>query len=300
MLGRWARGSGTAARALVVLAAVCCCLAAAAYAATKPGVGSGSASGRGATRPLQPRFTQFPAARTEERLAEVDFAQPPRPPARARPGRAPVYECRLDGEGWEACEGPVALRGLALGGHRFAVRAVDAAGRSGPADERSWRVVKAEPATPAPSPEAPAAVPSVTVAPSLPVVPPEEEKAVIPPEEGPLRVTADTSALAPLLPGAAAQPLPVTIENESSEPALITSLEVVAVSPVADCAVDNFELGHSGVSTTLPLEVPAEGSASLPAPGIAAPTLAMRALPVDQDPCQGIQLQLYFDAEAEG
>jgi hypothetical protein len=298
MFGRWVRGSGTAVRALVVLAAVCCCLAAAAYAATKPGHGSGSAKGQGTSTPLQPRYTDFPPATTEERRAEISFVQPPRPPARARPGTPPTHECRLDDEDWRECDSPTTRGGLSVGRHTFAVRAVSTAGRAGPAAARAWRVTKRQPPQADPAPDPPVAQPSAPAPPvAPPVVPPEEKEEPQPPAEK-LRVEADTSGLLPLLPGSPAQALPLTIVNDADEPAIVTSLEVTVTSPVEDCGEVNFEVIQSPLSTTLPLEVPAEGSAALPVSGIPAPQLLMRALPVDQDPCQGVQLLLHFDIEA--
>ncbi|HEX2105746.1 MAG TPA: hypothetical protein VHF51_18985 [Solirubrobacteraceae bacterium] len=51
------------------------------------------------------------------------------------------FECSLDGAGWESCASPVTYRGLANGGHTFAVRAVDAAGNvDGTPASRAWTV----------------------------------------------------------------------------------------------------------------------------------------------------------------
>jgi hypothetical protein len=58
------------------------------------------------------------------------------------PGTALSYECRLDGGGWSACAGEAGYTGLALGAHRFEVRAVDAAGNADPTPAvREWMVI---------------------------------------------------------------------------------------------------------------------------------------------------------------
>jgi hypothetical protein len=241
----------------------------------------------------------FPAATSEERRAEFASVQPPRPPARARSGKPPAHECRLDDGDWKECDSPTSVGGLSLGTHSFAVRAVATAGRIGPVAARSWKVVKRTRPAPESTP-APVAQPSAPAPPVVTPVPPVEPEEPYPPADEKLRIEADTSALAPLLPGAPPQPLPLTIVNEADEAALITSLDVTVTSPVADCTEVNFEVTPAGISAALPLEVPAEGSVALPAPGFAAPQLSMRELPVNQDPCQGVQLQLEFDAEATG
>jgi hypothetical protein len=276
----------------VALAAVGCCLAAAAYAATAPG---GAEEGRGATRPLKPRLTQAPPRSTDERSAEFGFAQPPRPPARARPGNPLQYECRLDETGWEDCESPTVLRDLGPGRHSFEVRATNGAGRSGSAAAREWRVVKrarVEEAEP---------VPEVPAPPDVPAVPAEPEEPP-PPGGSELTIEADTSALEPLFPGKPAQPLPVTVVNPNSAPVFVTSLTFAIESEEPGCdAETNFEAIPAGVSSELPLKVPANGSALLAAASsIAPPQIAMRELPSSQDVCQGATLQLDFEAQAHG
>jgi hypothetical protein len=284
----------------VVLAVVGCFLAAAAYAATAPG--GGDDVGRGATRPLQPRLLETPPRTSDERSAEFSFAQPQRPPARARPGRPLQYECRLDEGGWEKCESPSVVRGLGLGRHGFEVRATNSAGRSGPPAGRVWRVIKrARAEAPEPVPVEPAPPSAPVVAPVTPV-PPEEPDEPTPPDGKSLEIEVDTSALQPLFPGEPAQPLPVTVINPNSEPVLVTALTFSADSGTPECdATTNFELTPAAVSGQLPLEVPAESSASLSAGGaIAPPQIAMRELPLNQDACQGATLQLDFEAEAHG
>jgi hypothetical protein len=53
---------------------------------------------------------------------------------------ASTFQCRLDGADFADCAGPVTLEHLKAGGHRFEVRAVDAAGNVGAAVGRNWSV----------------------------------------------------------------------------------------------------------------------------------------------------------------
>ena len=46
--------------------------------------------------------------------------------------------------------------------------------------------------------------------------------------------------------------------------------------------------------------IPAGGAVSLPAPGVAPPTIALRDLPFDQDACQGASFPSLFSGEAHG
>jgi hypothetical protein len=109
------------------------------------------------------------------------------------------------------------------------------------------------------------------------------------------------SSLDPLYPGAAAQPLPLTIVNPNPIPILVTSLEVRATGDPSGCAAgENLLLAGAGVSAATPLAVPANGSASLPAAGVAAPTIALRDLPFNQDACQGARFPLAFSGRARG
>ncbi|MFC6043624.1 hypothetical protein [Nocardioides hankookensis] len=51
-----------------------------------------------------------------------------------------TFECRLDSAAYAACTSPKTVSGLRPGAHHFDVRAIDAAGNTGPAAVRSWTV----------------------------------------------------------------------------------------------------------------------------------------------------------------
>lgn len=119
-------------------------------------------------------------------------------------------------------------------------------------------------------------------------------------EPMPIAVEPQASTLAPLFPGAPAQAVPVVLRNPNSVPVSVTSVSLSAGADPPSCDSDNFELSPAGVSALAPVVIPAGGEVSLPAPGVGAPTIALRDLPFDQDACQGARLPLLFSAEAHG
>jgi hypothetical protein len=269
----------------MALAAVGCCLAAAAYAATRP---QATGDGSGIWRPLQPRLTEYPDEVSTATTAEFAFAQPPRPPTRARPGGSPLrFECRLDRDEWEPCRSSLELRDLRPGRHRFEVRAVNSHERRGPAADREWRIVRRLSAAPLPAPA------------PVPAEPTPEDPT--PPEGEAFSIEPRLSGLAPLFPGAQAQALPLALTNPSPETIFVTSLTVSVGADPAGCdSATNFELTPATASAATPLEIPAGATVTLPAQGIAAPAIAMRELPFSQDACQGAELPLRFSGEAHG
>jgi hypothetical protein len=114
-------------------------------------------------------------------------------------------------------------------------------------------------------------------------------------------ITPQLGGLSPLLPGAPAQALPLTITNPNPVPIFVTSLQVRAAGDPAGCAsAENLILAGSSASSAAPIKVPASGSVSLPAPGVAAPSIQLRDLPVSQDACQRAQFPLAFSGTARG
>jgi hypothetical protein len=176
-------------------------------------------------------------------------------------GSKPRFQCRLDGRAWTACQAPVTYSKLTVGSHSFSVRAVGARGRRSKVARRRWRVL--EPMS--------------------------------------FSIQSQLAGLGPLYPGAPAQALPLTIANPNPVPIFVTSLQVRAATDSAGCAsAENLVLSGSSASSAAPLKVPAGGSASLPAPGVSAPSIALRDLPVSQDACQRAQFPLSFSGTARG
>lgn len=176
-------------------------------------------------------------------------------------GGKPRFQCRLDKRAWGACQSPLSLSRLAIGTHKFSVRTAGKRGAHSKAASFGWRVLEPK---------------DFSISPQL-------------------------SNLGALYPGAAAQALPVTITNPNPVPILVTSLDARAAADPAGCSSsENLLLSSAGISASSPLTVPANGSVSLPAPGIAAPAIALRDLPVNQDACQRAQFPLSFSGSARG
>ena len=260
----------TACKVLVALIGATGCLAAVAYAASAPhfGVGVGTrphpkdVAGPTAPvetpvqtavrRPPRPRITRSPTATTLSTTARFRYVD----------ALGPVeFRCKLDGAGWKRCGPRMTYRGLAVGPHRFLVRARAPGGaRSRPA-RFEW--AQAKPAD--------------------------------------FSIEPDLSGLGALFPGAAPVTLPLLLTNPNSSPILVTALQVSLTADPPGCAgAENLELFPSSVSSSSPLRIPANGSVRLPAPGVSAPAIAMRDLDVDQDACQGAQFPLAFSGEAHG
>lgn len=175
--------------------------------------------------------------------------------------RNPRFQCRLDKGPWTACKSPFAANRLAVGLHGFSVRTAAARGKHGKAARFRWRVLEPK---------------DFSIAPQL----------------GGLRA---------LYPGAPAQALPLLLSNPNPVPIFVTSLQVRTAADPAGCAsADNLVLSGSSASDTAPIKVPAGGSVSLPAPGVLAPAIQLRDLPVNQDACQRAQFPLAFSGKARG
>lgn len=71
---------------------------------------------------------------------------------------ASSFECSLDGGPFAACASPWSSSALALGEHRFAVRAIDALGNVGAVASRTWTIAGSSVATASPQEPAPAPV----------------------------------------------------------------------------------------------------------------------------------------------
>jgi hypothetical protein len=266
-----------AARAIVALAVAVACLGGVAFAATgldqakpaaeKPAADRGRSPGDG---PPRPSFIETPAAvgvypDTQFRFhvaAPSDRSEGPASGAPARPvTRWRRFECRTDGGDWSPCSSPHVLTGLDTGLHSFAVRALNRRDEVGKAAHYRWTQL-------------------------------QPMEFTIDPEFGPL---------AELMPGDPAQQLPVRISNPNPAPIEVTGLTASVVPDQPACAADpNFEVTPAGLTPQAPLSIPAGGSATLPSPGAAAPTLALRDLPVDQNACQGTSLRIVFSGEARG
>jgi hypothetical protein len=250
----------------IALTAALACLGAAAYAASRPeGTGRAPAEADTGASP-----------RREAPSRKAGSARPPRPQLATRTeaidvrvnarfrftatGEGLRFLCQLDGGSWKPCRSPHKARGIAAGPHTFAVRAVRRS-RRGPAARFAWTRVDPRPLTVEPRP----------------------------------------TSLTALHPGAPPQTIPVRVANPNSVPVRVTALTIaVSADPPGCPASPNLELGPSSLSPTAPLVLPAGGELVLPTAAIAAPTIALRELPFNQDACQGASFPLRVDAEARG
>jgi hypothetical protein len=173
----------------------------------------------------------------------------------------PRFQCRLDSRAWSACQAPVSFSKLASGSHSFSVRSTGPRGKHGKTARFRWQVLQPK---------------DFSISPQL-------------------------GGLAALYPGAPAQALPLTITNPNPVPIFVTTLQVRATADPPGCgSAENLVLNGSSASSAAPIEVPAGGSMSLPAPGTSPPSIQLRDLPVSQDACQRAQFPLTFFGTARG
>jgi hypothetical protein len=156
--------------------------------------------------------------------------------------------CRLDRDHWSPCRHRMTYRRLRVGRHDWRVRAIDRLGLPSRAARFRWRIR---------------------------------------PKDRNVTLSSGVHAPAGLLyPGAAPEPIPVTLSNPHRAAIYVTRLVAVVTGGSANCdSATNISLAQSSASSAKPIEVPAHGSVTLPAQGISAPTIALVNLPVNQDAC---------------
>ena len=108
------------------------------------------------------------------------------------------------------------------------------------------------------------------------------------------------AAVGPLYPGEPASSIPVTISNPNPVAITVTSLKVTAGGGGTGCApATNLTLTTPALGSGK-LRIAAHGSVSLPSAKVAAPTIALRELPVPQDACKNADFNLSFSGSAGG
>lgn len=117
-------------------------------------------------------------------------------------------------------------------------------------------------------------------------------------EPKPFTISPRPEEIGPLYPGNTPSPIPVVVTNPNPIAITITSLRVSAgngpagCDPAANLALTAPALGGGK------LRIAAHGSVSLPTATVAAPTIELRELPVNQDACQGANFDLAFSGSA--
>ena len=170
------------------------------------------------------------------------------------------FQCRLDGARWRSCASRITYRRVGVGEHRLLVRALDPPADPSRAAGFRWRVTHANQVS----------------------------------------FSIRAGAIAGLLyPGAAPLSIPVTLSNPNSVPIYVTSLTVAVMGSPAGCdSTTNISLVQSNASSAIPVEVPADGSVTLPAQGVSTATIELVNLPVNQDACINAAFPLRFTGSA--
>jgi len=267
-------GRRRAVRALVALAAAVACLGGVAYAAgisgqSRPhGKKDKQPSRKQGQGPPRPRFIEVPADGGVDPDSQLRFHVAPPEPQGARPGPGPAGPSP---ERWRRFECRLDGGGWDGCASPYLLRGLEPGEHSFAVRALNRRGLSGQVA--------------------------RYRWALLEPKE--FSVEPLSGSLDELMPGAPAQPLPVRIVNPNPAPIEVTSLTVTVAPEPSACSADpNFEVLPSSLSPAAPLAVPAGGTATLPA--AAAPAVAMRELPVDQNACQGATVHLDFSGEARG
>ncbi len=102
-----------------------------------------------------------------------------------------------------------------------------------------------------------------------------------------------------LYPGGPALTIPLTLFNPNPVPIFVTSLTVtVASSPEGCPAEENIRVTQADATAEKPVTVPANTAVKLPAQGVAAPTIELLNLPVNQNACQNASFPLTYSGSA--
>jgi hypothetical protein len=173
---------------------------------------------------------------------------------------AVTFACRLDAGAWKVCSTPAGYSGLGLGRHTFDVAALDAAANTSAVAAYAW-----------------------TIAPSTGT---------------PFTITGDAPGA--LYPGAAAQAIAVTVHNPNNAPIQVTSVTAALASSglPSGCQGGWFQIVQSSVSTATPVQVPANGSVTLPAQAASAPTIAMIDSGTVQNACEDAHITITYTGSA--
>ena len=163
-------------------------------------------------------------------------------------------ECRLDAGEWVPCDSPAVYVGLAVGAHRFCIRAIGVGGVAGPETCFTWTVVSSA------SPPEPSG--AFTISGNLPSL---------------------------LYPGSSGL-LPLTVSNPYDFDLRVWGLGVGVRAGSSQAGCDGptnvYVTQSNTIAGSVSIVVPAHGSVTLAAQGATAPRVTMRDLAVNQDACK--------------
>jgi hypothetical protein len=214
-----------------------------------------------------PSITAKPVKHSKKRWASFSFTDPQ---------RGVKFRCSLDGSRYKACASPKRYPGpLTEARHTFRVRARSRARKrvlSSPASY-AWLVDWLPPTPDITHPTDPTGAMQVS----------DESFSI------------DAGVIGSLHPGTVPLSIPLTLSNPNGVPIYVTSLTVAVTDSPAGCSsATNISLTQSSASSTTPVLIQANGSVTLPAQGVAAPTIQLIDLPVSQDACRNATFSLSF------
>ena len=208
--------------------------------------------------------------------------------------------CARDGVAFSACVSPVTYSGLSQGRHTFSVAAVVAGTESTPT-AYSWVVDTMPPPAPvltsAPADATATATNTATWSSATTAYAFRYQKGML---ETRLPFTVSGS-VGGLVPGVW-RPLTVTVSNPNPVAIRVSALTVAVAadsSPPGCTSAANLELRQPSVTRSSVLLVPAHGSVTLPAQGLATAAIRLRNLPtVNQDVCKDKSFALTWSGTA--
>jgi hypothetical protein len=170
------------------------------------------------------------------------------------------FLCAVDSQTPATCESPITYSRLSSGAHTFRVTARYLGAQQSPPASYSWRVQGAGGS-----------------------------------------VTISGNAQGALYPGAGPEPIPLTLSNAASTRVSITGLAVsIDGSQLpAGCDPSSFQLTQSSASSAQPVVVPGNGTVTLPAQGVTAPSISMVDTNSNQDGCQGATVTLDYSESSQ-